>query len=472
MALQHIGFGNFYESLGISNEAIRHFHEALLLLTSKKDTSQIYVRNHLGRIHLDIKQFKVAKEHLEASLNLNKQLNFKKGEAQTFALLGSVYEKTNDYEKALECQFKSMELFEKLDDSSGLALIYENLGSIYEDQERFDLAHAYFKKAFEYVSDHHTDRKINILNNLGDVNRKNGKLREALSYTEEARDEAISTQNNHQLESALKDLAKTYALLGDFDRAYDLVNESNALNEKILSLKNIQQLNTLQVLYGVKERETEINLLTKQNEVNKARQTLLLVGIVALILVSVTIGVYFKKRKKHELKLQEYKQQLLQADLDRKIVEEENLQREITLKVSSLSNYSLHLAHKNKMLSDIAHVLKNMKDREHVNVKSKLGELVKEINYDLEKEHEWTEFMRFFEQIHPDFFRNLTEGSDSEFSPAELRLCMLLRLNLSTKEIASILRVTPDSIRIARYRLRKKLPLEKNDDLQTYIFQI
>ncbi|MCB0469322.1 MAG: helix-turn-helix transcriptional regulator, partial [Flavobacteriaceae bacterium] len=62
--------------------------------------------------------------------------------------------------------------------------------------------------------------------------------------------------------------------------------------------------------------------------------------------------------------------------------------------------------------------------------------------------------------------------ASSELSPAELRLCMLLRLNLSSKEIASILRITPDSVRIARYRLRKKLTINTKDDLQTFILNL
>ena len=75
------------------------------------------------------------------------------------------------------------------------------------------------------------------------------------------------------------------------------------------------------------------------------------------------------------------------------------------------------------------------------------------------QEREWDEFIVLFKEIHPDFVKRISEAALDVLSPAELRLGILLRLNLSSKEIASILRLTPDSIRVARYRLRKKLPI-------------
>ena len=103
---------------------------------------------------------------------------------------------------------------------------------------------------------------------------------------------------------------------------------------------------------------------------------------------------------------------------------------------------------------------------------SKIKELVKEIDFNLKQEQEWDEFMTFFKEIHPEFIKKLSALSENSLSPAELRLGMLLRLNLSSKEIASILRVTPDSVRVARYRLRKKLPIDQKDELVNFMIEL
>jgi DNA-binding CsgD family transcriptional regulator len=61
---------------------------------------------------------------------------------------------------------------------------------------------------------------------------------------------------------------------------------------------------------------------------------------------------------------------------------------------------------------------------------------------------------------------------EANLSPAEIRLCCLLKLNLPSKDIAAILSISPDSLRIARYRLRKKLNLDAKANLNTFLLQV
>lgn len=103
---------------------------------------------------------------------------------------------------------------------------------------------------------------------------------------------------------------------------------------------------------------------------------------------------------------------------------------------------------------------------------SKLKKLSQEISINLNQDDEWQEFQAFFGEIHPDFTKKLFALSDNSLSTAEMRLGMLLRLNLSSKEIASITQVTPDSVRVARYRLRRKLPIDTKEELATYLLAI
>jgi DNA-binding CsgD family transcriptional regulator len=59
-----------------------------------------------------------------------------------------------------------------------------------------------------------------------------------------------------------------------------------------------------------------------------------------------------------------------------------------------------------------------------------------------------------------------------DLTPSELRLASLMRLNLNSKDIASTLNISPDSLRISRHRLKKKLALEKGESLQQFILGI
>ena len=205
---------------------------------------------------------------------------------------------------------------------------------------------------------------------------------------------------------------------------------------------------------------------------SEAHQNLLWVALFSIAVIFVIMYYYMGRKRKAKLKIQEYKQRMLKAELDKKAIEEKNLQHEVQLKAASLSRYSLHLSQKNKILLDMSNTLRNIASRKHMDTSSKIKELVKEIDFNLKQEQEWDEFMSFFKEIHPEFVKKLSSLSQNSLSPAELRLGMLLRLNLSSKEIASILRVTPDSVRVARHRLRKKLPIDQKEELVNFMIDL
>ncbi|WP_191963462.1 tetratricopeptide repeat protein [Pseudotamlana haliotis] len=471
IAQVYVKLANFYKSLNLDSEALKNYHVAQEYYV-EKDSFYIYANNNIAAIHHNLKQYKEAKLYLDQSVDISKKIGFQGGLATANSLLGGVAEKQGDYQKALAYQKQSLEIFEALEDSTGLAITYENMGSIYEDLEQYDLAYTYFKKAFDYEKPEASDLKINIINNLGDVNRKQGHFDKSLDYTQEALNLAKKTKNVSQEESALKDLARTYAELGEYKNAYDFLHQQNTLNDEDFKRRNADLVSAMEILYHVKESEAQLVLLNKQNQINETRQLAILIVSVAMFLVFVAWFIYMKKRKRQEKEILQYKQQILQADLDAKTAEETALKKEIDIKISALTNYSLNIAHKNKLLSDISKTLTNLKSRNGEFVKSKLEDLAKEIDFDLVNGDEWTELMGFFGKINPDFFKNLKSDVNTNLSASELRLSMLLRLNLSSKEIASILHITPDSVRIARYRLRKKLPIDSKTDLQGYLLNL
>ncbi|SFC87269.1 tetratricopeptide repeat protein [Algibacter pectinivorans] len=468
---QYILLADLYKYLGIDSEAIKNYHLAKDIHT-KKDTLSVYANNQIAAIHLKLNKYTKALNYCNANIPLARLIKYKKGLASAYAILGSVYEKQKEYNTAIYNQRKSLQIFKTLNDSTGIALTNENIGSIYEDLELYDLALNYFEKAYDFEPTETSNLKINIINNLADIYRKQKQYNQALKLTEKALTLAKNQKNKKQEESALRDLARTYAKLKNYKAAYQYLNKQNLVNEEQLKQQNTQLVSAMEVLYNVKEKEAQVAILNKQNQINKTQQIAIIFTSLTIILVFIIGLIHLRKQKKQEQQLLTYKQQLLQADLDIKTTEKASLKREIDIKISSLTNYSLNLAHKNKLLADISRTLLNLKDRNPEMVKNTLKDTVKLINSELKKENEWTELMTYFSQINPSFLKNLKKQVQEELTSSEIRLCMLLRLNLSSKAIASILNITPDSVRIARYRMRKKLPLSSKEDLQYYILNI
>lgn len=80
----------------------------------------------------------------------------------------------------------------------------------------------------------------------------------------------------------------------------------------------------------------------------------------------------------------------------------------------------------------------------------------------------WEDFKLRFENVHPKFLKHLLNDVPS-LSPTEQKLSILLKLNLSSKEIAEILSIQVDSVKTARSRLRKKLPISNENNLTSYL---
>ncbi len=102
---------------------------------------------------------------------------------------------------------------------------------------------------------------------------------------------------------------------------------------------------------------------------------------------------------------------------------------------------------------------------------SSLPSLQKLIQKGLNQDKEWTDFDRHFESLNKNFYTKI-KSAYPEISPNDLKICALIKMNLSIKEMADILNISPDSVKTARYRLRKKLQLNTEDNLTEFVRDI
>ena len=96
--------------------------------------------------------------------------------------------------------------------------------------------------------------------------------------------------------------------------------------------------------------------------------------------------------------------------------------------------------------------------------------VIKDINKNSEQDI-WPEFEIRFKETHADFYKNLTTRFPN-LTPNELKLCAFLKLNMSTKEISELTNQNPDSLKIARHRLRAKLGLSRPVNIVNFLNQM
>ncbi|MEQ9307479.1 MAG: tetratricopeptide repeat protein, partial [Marinoscillum sp.] len=408
------------------------------------------------------------------------------GKATVYGNLGHLYEKTHAYDSALFYQKKALTYYHAVGDSIGLADIHDNIGSIYEDLNLLEKARDHFQIALTInrKNDNHAAMVVN-LNNIGDTYRKGKELSLALKYSAEALELAESSHFNYQIKSACRDLSKIYESLGKPALALRYLTRSYELTDDIFSEQIAAEIAKTQAIYELEQKQQRITLLEKEQSFNRSIVWLSSLGLMIFLTLGVMIfyqqkSKNVKKRKlleaeadlaKIELENTQLSEQKLKTDLENKILKEDQLQHELDLKSKSLTKNALHMIQKNEFLHEIRSKLKELRKASPDLMDKRIKKLIKSIDYSFNLDDDWQEFETVFQQVHSQFFEKL-KILYPNLSPAEVRLCAMIRLNLHSKDMSAIMGISQDSLRISRYRLRKKLGLSKGSNLYSFILNI
>ena len=146
-------------------------------------------------------------------------------------------------------------------------------------------------------------------------------------------------------------------------------------------------------------------------------------------------------------------------------IKNEQLRAEFKGKSKELAVSTMSIIKKNELLASIKDKLDVIKDENPVK------SVIKVIDESLNKNDDWEFFKEAFNNADSEFLKKVKELHPT-LSPNDLKLCAYLRLNLSTKEIAKLLNITSRSVEIKRYRLRKKLNLQHEENLVSYILDL
>lgn len=174
-------------------------------------------------------------------------------------------------------------------------------------------------------------------------------------------------------------------------------------------------------------------------------------AIVSVLLILLILFIIKTKRQKEQLLTKE-------AESLRKDLELKN--RELVCNVSNIYT-------KNMVINKVAKSLQ----RSTGNFKQSNMELVRDIISELKQnldETSWREFEYRFARVHESFYNTLDEKFP-DLTPAERKVCAMLKLNMSSKEIAAITMVRPESVDTARSHIRKKLGINKDENLTEFL---
>ncbi|MCM1376936.1 MAG: LuxR C-terminal-related transcriptional regulator [Clostridium sp.] len=178
-----------------------------------------------------------------------------------------------------------------------------------------------------------------------------------------------------------------------------------------------------------------------------------------------------RQEEEYQRLKQAAEQENLRKDYEIAALKSEQLEKDIKHKSSELSNITMNVIRKNEILLNISSRLdrlcKQAESRED-GVALEIQRIRKSISHNISHDDDWKNFNQNFDIVYENYTKRLMELYPS-LSKTELRICCYLKMGLSSKEIAPLFNINPRSVEMSRYRLRRKMGLEREVNLTTYL---
>lgn len=202
---------------------------------------------------------------------------------------------------------------------------------------------------------------------------------------------------------------------------------------------------------------------------------LLLIGLVIWLLMRQQNR--FEKEKQSLQSLHRRREELHQQHVRRSEevisqLQKEKLEAEIAHKAGELASVTMHLVQKNTILQSMAEALEKLRTKVHKSpdLDKEVGRILKMIESDANLDADWEHFSQNFDQVHRDFLHRLVDKYPN-LSPIDFKLCAYLRMNLTSKEIASLMNISVRGVEAGRYRLRKRMNLSTDTNLTEFLMK-
>lgn len=272
------------------------------------------------------------------------------------------------------------------------------------------------------------------------------------------------------LANLYKTMWEAYRSSGNDTKAFEYLRLYNSAVERQLTDLRNQEIPKAKAREAINRQKTEVERIRKESELARVRSYILIMALVILVLAA--LGVVISMR--HRVRMKRMENQSLRSQLEQEMIikrlNQENFARDMQQKDCQISSSVLLLSNKNDILHQIDDTVREFYADGKVS-----AEFVKRVNElvgnSLKGDDEWSRFKKHFDSVHPGFFTKLKEMAP-ELTENDLRLCAYIRIGMRAKEIASMLQVTSASVNTHRYRLRKKLGLDKDASLDDFVRDI
>lgn len=432
-----------YHNMAIENFLVaRKYYDQI-----KNDLGACRINIHISNIYIYQEEYHKALQHLKESLKIIDGDHHKIISSTIFKNIGVCLKETKQYDEAIFYFQKSLSYNKIKNNKKTIALLQSSLGETYLKMQEYIKATDFLKKALiNYPKNGDIHYKSITQNTLAKTYLKLYQVDAALSHGNYALQLAKEINDLKEQMEAIQTLASIAEYKGDSQTAYKYYKQITVIKDSLQAIHKIEHTRELQYKYETELKENLITELSKKNYHAELKNLYLLI-LFLFCALSLGAGTLMFRKK--------FKLNYLEKTL---------LNRELDLKKKELTTNSLQLAKKNEILENLKEEVQQIHFSEDQNRQYNYQKLLQTLNFNKANDRDWENFKNCFEQLHNDFYSKI-KNKYPDVTSNELRLMALLKINLSSKEIATILNITHEGVRKARYRLRKKLNIDTNQQL-------
>ncbi len=486
-------------------DSARYYYLMSLDIDKQRGNDRGIAKNYydLSRLHNNMDQYELAYRYVNQAIAIQHQGDNQSALNASYNLKANILSAMGSDDQAIALYEKLLEEALEHGDHHHAIILYNNLTAIYSTQENgshkveeyfglgLELARSnsrddltatlftnkgqslltvgepqsaidYFQEALEMIKEEgHTHLEMGIAYRLGKAYRAIGDHNNARESQRRSLEIAIHRQSLDHQSKALLEIAALDSLSGDFQGFARNYIAGIALRDSLWSQENRSRLAELQIIHETEQKKRQIEELLLRKKAHNLHFILLTGGSALVLLLLMLFLMNMKKRQKlirQELQIQQMHQQKIECELEAN-------RRELTGKVLSLAKSEQLISRLKKELRGILDH-RDGGDHQH-DLRAALRMLkAKDSGLNL-----WKEFESRFDELNEGFITNLTDKYPN-LSTTEIRLCALLRLQLSTKEIAELLQRSTRTIEHTRNSIRKKMDLQPSDNLVKHLIRL
>jgi len=440
---------NGYRQLGAYAKSSELAFEALKIYEQTNDhVGQSNALYQIGGLYFQQHEYKKANDYNLKSLESAERASYQYGMARALASLGVTYGATGELDQAIHLLKRSNEMYIQTGNFPEMVSNFNNITQGFREKNQPDSALRYIRLAQEANKKLGSNRNsAYIYFHLGHYYASVGDEEKFLQYIRKAYDVGKKTDIlTIQLEAA--EILRNIYNNCNLDSAYKYLDLLYVLSDSLNSQDLITRLARQEFLYELEKEEQERIFRAKRKDLTNI---VLILGLISGFIFILLILLRYRILVKYSRLRQQY------------------LTDELDFKNRELTTHLVTLMRRNEMIEDIREkLLKMKKNAVREETRTTLTNIVKELR-DITQARVWEEFEKRFKEVHSAFYENLNRVFP-DLTPNEQRLCAFLKLNMSTKEISSISGQSSRAIEMARFRLRKKMGIVNNRDVNLITF--